>query len=260
MASLYDATLPVDGTLTVHDGWRQGRGAYGGLTIAAAIRAIEARVADPLRRLRTLTAELPAPTMPGPATFDVDILRSGSNLTVARAALRQGGTVTAHAVAILAADRDVDLAFCDLTPPTAPPYESLTPIPMTGALWPEFATNFEYRLVAGMPFANTVETTSVGYIRAREPGPARDAAYLAAMIDVWWPALFGRMPRPRPMATIAFTLEIVGDLEGVALDAPLLYRGHVPLARGGYVQEARELWTTDGRLVARNHQTFAIIK
>jgi hypothetical protein len=36
------ATTPRDGILTVPEGWRQQRGAYGGLTIAAEIRAIEA--------------------------------------------------------------------------------------------------------------------------------------------------------------------------------------------------------------------------
>ena len=66
-----------------------------------------------------------------------------------------------------------------------------------------------------------------------------------------------RMAAPRPLATIAYTLDIVG---GVAGDAPLLYRGTVPVAGDGYFLETRELWTEDGRLVAINHQTFAVIR
>jgi hypothetical protein len=62
------------------------------------------------------------------------------------------------------------------------------------------------------------------------------------------------------MATIAFTLELVSSLDGEDPAAPLLYRGTVPLAAEGYFQETRELWTASGRLLARNHQTFAIIK
>lgn len=266
MTTLQDVTTPRDGILTVPEGWRQQRGAYGGLTIAAAIRAIEAHVGDPARKVRSVTAELPAPTLPGPATVAVETLKSGSNLTCARATLAQNGTVTTHAVAILAADRDgtTDMDWCDLAPPIAPPPDTLKAIPLSSGLaWPEFAVNFEYRLVDGIPFASLASkdgATVVGYVRALDPGPARDAAYIAAMIDVWWPAIFSRMQRPRPMATIAFTLELVSTLDGEDPAAPLLYRGTVPLVRGGYFQETRELWTPSGRLLARNHQTFAIIK
>ena len=98
--SLTDVTTPTGATLTIPEGWRQGRGAYGGLTIAAAIRAIEATVGDPSRTIRSVTAELPAPALPGSLDVAVDILRSGANLTVARASLSQGNSVTTHAVAI----------------------------------------------------------------------------------------------------------------------------------------------------------------
>lgn len=259
MPSLSDVTTPSGATLTIPEGWRQGRGAYGGLTIAAVIRAIEAKVADPSRAIRSVTAELPAPALPGSLDVHVDILRSGANLTVARGSLHQGGTVTTHAVAILAAKRDADLAWNDLPPPNAAPPATLAAVPAS-ALQPEFCANFEYRLVSGVPFGGQNTSTTVGWVRALDPGPARDAAYLAAMIDVWWPAIFGRMKAPRPMATIAFTLELVSSLDGEDPAAPLLHRGTVPLVADGYFQETRELWTASGRLLARNHQTFAIIK
>src|SRR5512141_1734964 len=107
MTSFTDVSTPrPDGhgfRLEVPPGWRQGRGAFGGLSICAAIRAIEARVADPRRRVRSVTAELTAPVEAGPAELAVDVLRSGSSVTVARAALVQAGETRAHAVAVLAA-------------------------------------------------------------------------------------------------------------------------------------------------------------
>jgi hypothetical protein len=97
-------------------------------------------------------------------------------------------------------------------------------------------------------------------VRPRDPGAARDAGYIAAMMDAWWPATLVRMrPPPAAMATVAYTLEIVGGVAGLAPDAPLLYRGTVPVCEPGHFFETRELWGEDGRLVARNHQTFAII-
>lgn len=255
--SLADVTRPSpDGTLHVPDGWRQGRGAYGGLTIASAIRAIEQRVADPRRVVRAVTAELPAPTLPGEARFTVDVLRSGSSLTVARAALRQGDVVTAHAVVTLAATRAADAPrWRELRAPDAPPWRDVAAIASTTG-WPEFAQHFEYRPVAGIPHAGG-EPVVLGWVRPRDPGPARDAAFVAAMIDSWYPAALVRLPQMRPMATIAYTLELVDPAP--ADDAPLLYRGTVAVAGDGFFLETRELWTETGALVALNHQTFAVI-
>ena len=259
MATLHEVTTPApDGTLTIEEGWRQGRGAYGGLTIAAAIRAIEQHVADPRRKVRTVTAEIPGPTLAGTARFTVDILRSGNSLTVARAALAQGNEVTTHAVAVLAASRDIPdpPTWCELVRPESPPWPTIAPLSTTGP-FPEFAQHFEYRLVTGVPYSGDAAQT-IGWVRARNPGEPRDAAFLAAIVDAWWPATLARAKGPRPLATIGFTLEVVGEVSDA--DAPLLYRGTVPVARDGYFVETRELWTDDGRLLALNHQTFAVIR
>ena len=261
MATLQEVTTPeADGTLNVRDGWRQGRGAYGGLTVAAAIRAIEARVADPRRKVRTVTAEIPGATLPGAAAFTVDVLRSGNSLTVARAALAQGNEVTTHAVAVLAATRAVPEppTWRELARPEAPDWRDVPPL-VHGDAAPEFARHFESRLVRGVPGASDA-AECVGWVRPREPGEARDAAFLAAVIDAWWPAVLVRMPAFRPMATIGFTLELVDDPSDIDREAPLLYRGTVHVAGDGYFLETRELWTADGRLLARNHQTFAVIR
>jgi acyl-CoA thioesterase len=260
VATLHEVTLPAaDGTLLIRDGWQQGRGAYGGLTIAAAIRAIEQRVADPRRKVRTVTAEIPGPTLTGTASFTVDILRSGNSVTVARAALSQGNDVTTHVVAVLAASREVADAptWRELTRPSAPAWDSLQPLPADGPL-PAFAQHFEYRMVSGVPFSGGAAQT-IGWVRSRDPGEPRDAAFLAALIDAWWPAAMVRAKGFRPLATIGFTLELVDEPRDLG-DAPLLYRGTVPVAGDGYFLETRELWTDDGRLLAINHQTFAVIR
>jgi hypothetical protein len=114
-------------------------------------------------------------------------------------------------------------------------------------------------MVAGMPLAGGIAQT-IGWVRARNPGDVRDAAFLAATIDAWWPAVMVHANAIRPMATITFTLELVDDVAGIDHEAPLLYRGTVPVAGDGYFLETRELWTEDGRLLAINHQTFAVIQ
>jgi acyl-CoA thioesterase len=244
-------------TIDIPPGWRQGRGAFGGLTVGALIRAIELAVADPARRVRSVTAQLPGPTETGASVIEVAELRRGNAMSTVRAALLQGGEVRTHAVAILAAARPTaaDFGWRELQPPEAPPWREIAPFEL-GA-WPEFAQHFEYRPVSGRPLAGG-EARCVGWIRPRWRDDDRGAARIAELIDAWYPAAMVRMTAMRPCATIAFTLDVVDGLpEG---DAPLLYRGVVPVCGDGYFVEQRELWDEAGRLVALNHQTFAVIR
>jgi acyl-CoA thioesterase len=264
-ASISDVSTPrLEGEifrLDVPPGWQQGRGAFGGLTIGAAVRAIDLRVADPRRKVRSVTAELMAPVETGPAEIAVDVLRSGSSVTVARAALTQAGEVRVHAVAVLAASRPATaaIAWRELEPPRAPPWRELTPaLPGPRAFAPEFAQNFEYRIVEGLPLSGGT-ARCVGWIRPAVPSAVRDAGYIASLADAWFPAVMVRSRELRPMATIAYTLDLIGGLDGLDPEAPLLYRGTVPVCADGYFLETRELWGEDGRLVAINQQTLAII-
>ena len=267
MASLSDVTTPVPHgdsyRLEVAPGWRQGRGAFGGLVVGALIRAIEHQVADPARRVRSVTAEIPAPVEVGSAEIAVEALRRGNNVSTVRAALSQHGQIRGHAVAVVAAPRaggSEAVTWNDVTAPTAPPWTAIPPLPIDGTgPWPEFAQHFEYRVIDGLP-ASGGAARALGWIRPRDPGLPRDAAYIAAMIDAWWPAAFARLTTMRPMATIAFTLDIAGGVDGLDPAAPLLYRATAPVCTDGYSLETRELWSGDGRLVAINHQTFVIIR
>ncbi len=267
MASLSEVSTPHpvgDGyRLDVAAGWRNGRGAFGGLVIGALLRAIEQRTADPTRKVRSVTAELPGAVEPGTADITVEILRQGNNVSALRAALSQDGEIRSHVVAILAASRGSAeaVAWNDLPRPEAPAWSRVEPIPhgAPSGPRPEFVDHFEYRVVEGVVLSGGAGR-ALGWIRPRDPGAPRDAAYIAAMIDAWWPVAFIRFTRRRLMATIAFTLNIVADLDGLDPMAPLLYRATAPVCTDGYCLETRELWGEDGRLVATNHQTFAIIQ
>lgn len=248
--------------LDVAPGWRQGRGAFGGLVVAALVRAIEHRLADPARIVRSVTAELPGPVEHGTVDIAVEMLRHGKNVSTLRASLSQHGEIRSHAVAIVGASRasTAGIAWNELARPAPPPWRDLACMPMAGpGPWPEFAQHFEYRVVDGIPMTGGAPR-ALGWLRAREPGPERDAGYIAAMIDAWWPTAYVRWTAPRPMATIAFTLDIVGGFDGLDPAAPLIYRAASPVCADGFFLETRELWGEDGRLIAINQQTFAIIQ
>src|SRR4029079_15159187 len=126
MASLADVCTPRPVgdhfSLDVPAGWRQGRGVFGGRGVGALIRAIEQRLGDPARKVRSVTAELPGPVEAGSVEIAVEALREGKSVSTLRAQLSQHGEVQSHAVAILGAARPgrAALAWNDLTAPESP--------------------------------------------------------------------------------------------------------------------------------------------
>lgn len=244
---------------TLPEGWQQGRPLYGGLVTGLLTRAMETFV--PGRPLRSLTAELFAPALPGEARLQVTVLREGNAVTTVTAVLSQGGAAVAHGVGVLGKQRVADRELTQLTPPTPTPWRELEPLPSEGAFFPQFAQHFEYRLTGPAPFTRGTEGLVEAWIRPRAASSLRDAAFFACGVDAAWPTLFSREDTPRPMATIAFTFQpFLANLEGVDPEAPWFHRARLAAATDGYVVEFRELWSDTGKLLALNQQTFVIIK
>ncbi|HEY8041461.1 MAG TPA: thioesterase family protein [Polyangiaceae bacterium] len=246
--------------VVIPEGWQQGRGAFGGLTIASLARSIQLFADTPDRPLRSLTAQLPGPTLVGPAEIRVEAMRISSGQSTLAARLTQQGEVRALAVAVLAHPRAVGAdEFCELARPAVRPWREMTPIsPPPGAA--AFTQHFEYRSDGPFPFTSAKEARAEGWIRARTSGAMPHDAHLAALIDVWWPASFVRAAAPRPIGTVAFTMQVVRSASPVDPAVPLAYRGRVWVQSEGWIVEQRELWDEDGRLIALNQQTIAVIK
>jgi acyl-CoA thioesterase len=240
------------------EGWLQGRGLFGGLVLATMTNAAQAVAGAGDRRLRSLTADIFAPVQPGPALLSVEALRVGSGQSNYLVRLEQAGAACATASCCFGKQRVADGDWTALPPPARRDWQALEVVPVQPPVGPEFALNFEFRVERHFPFSGEAEARSEGWIRPKEPGAARGAAYVVGCADAWWPAAFSRLEAPRPMATVAFTLEWL-DAD-VPADAPLFHRASAPAASGGYTAEFRELWSADGRLLALNQQTFVIIK
>lgn len=245
----------------VPEGWRQGRGAYGGLVVATAIRAMQGDLDEALP-IRNVSATLSAPVVTGaPAELRTESLRRGSNTHTLAARIEQEGELKAHLVGFFGRRRTDDGDWNELSPPDdVGAWESADVAPVAPPLAPEFAQNMEFRIVDGFPFSGAAHPRVDGWVRPNDPGEARDPAYLAGCVDAYWPVPLTRETSPRPMATVSFMMEFLGDFEGLDPDAPLFYRATSPAARGGYTAEFRELWGTDGRLLALNQQSFCIIR
>lgn len=236
----------------VPDGWQQGRGAFGGLAIGIAVRAMEAVETE--RPLRALTAEMPGPLLPGEIDAHVAVLRRGSGMTTLEATLVQGGETKTRVSGVFGTVRDdavgprIELGH----------YDSVPPAP-TGFAGPPFSRFFEYRITGPIPFTGGEQAIVEGWIRPLGV-PTFGAAEVAAMADAYWPAIYSTTTSLRPMATVTYTLQLTMKAHQLDPSAPLFYRARVLASDGGYVSELRELWAPDGALVAINPQTFVIIK
>lgn len=250
-----DGAFRVD----IPDGWQQGRGAFGGLVLAALLRAMQAHESDPARRTRALTGELCGPVQPGEATIRVTRLRRGNNASTLDAVLWQGGEVQARASAVLGAARDVSAPTLRPDAPSSAAWADVPVAPVRAPMGPSFARHYEYRVSGPAPFTAGPDAVAEGFVREVEPLRHLDDAAVIARLDAWWPALFSVESSPRAIATVSFKATLLRDLDGIAADVPMLHRARVLGLAEGYFAELRELWF-DGALVAVNQQTFAILK
>lgn len=238
----------------VPDGWQQGRGAFGGLGIGIAIRAMEAEERE--RPLRALTAELPAPLLPGEAEIRVSLLRRGNAMSTLEAHIVQSGETKLRASGVFGRAR-VEHTMDERV--SVPDWRKVSAMP-SGAMGPPFSRFFEYRVTGPLPFAGGSEPRVEGFTRPIEEGAPWGAAEVAAMADAYWPALFSTMTSLRPMATVTYTLQLDARAHTLQPGIPLFFRSRVLAAEGGFVSELRELFDAEGARVAVNPQTFVIIQ
>ena len=264
---LLDAVRLDDTTFafTVPDGWQQGRGAFGGLVIGAMTRAAIVTTDDDSRRVRSVTAELLGPVLPGVATLKVERLRQGSGLSAVRVRLLQdsgAGVVEEQccAVVVLAKSRPGTPQFQHRVPPTIPNWREVDDVAVEPPLGPVFASNFIFRPTGPWPFSGAPIPVAAGFIQPRLPIATVDAALVATLADCWWPTVLSTLEEVRPMATVTFALELLTDPARLDPTLPLFHDAKSETGVDGYCVEHRALWTPDGLLVAENQQLFAIIR
>jgi acyl-CoA thioesterase len=244
---------------TIQDGWQQGRGAFGGLVLANLTRAMEEVNAQPEWPLRILNGEILAPVVPGPAQIEIEVLRRGSGVATFAARMLQDGQLLARATGIFGKPRVTDRERKPPNPPAPPHWEKVEALPADAPLFPRFAQHFEFRPTGALPFSGVDHPQAAGWICPREASRGVGAAEVVAMADAWWPADFATESEPRPMSTIAFTLELFLPLTGAPV-RPHFHRASVPASHDGFSLESRELWDERGQIVALNQQTFVFVR
>src|SRR3954465_678752 len=132
-----DTTLTPDGTrpgrfhADIPDAWKVVY-IFGGVSMYAALSAMEQQLGRTDLSLVTANAIFLAPVPPGPITIDVDVLRDGRRASQVAADLRvpgvDGPALRVHGV--FGVSHDTDLAYQDVRYPEVPRPDQLPPPPV----------------------------------------------------------------------------------------------------------------------------------
>ncbi len=237
--------------------WLQGRAVFGGMVSGVLAAAMQQHAAD--RPARSLSVQFCAPTRPGPARAHVDPVREGRYLTQVASHLEQEGRVVARAFASFGGAREYPIHhISDRVPEVVPP-EQVPEIQHSSAL-PAFTQHVDFRFALGAPPMSRASVPEVGgWCRFRTPMPP-DLVMFCGLLDVWPPPAFSMLGQARPGATVDLTHHFLAPLplRDVAEDAHYLFSCRAPTATDGYQEMAGELWTAQGRLLARTRQMVAL--
>ena len=242
----------------VPDLWQQGKGAFGGVVVGLLTRAIMASEPDRSRSLRSLSAELCAPALPGPVLVRVSTLRRGASISFVEARLEQGDALVAHASAALAAPRKLAPAAIRPAPPARVPWRDVPSLPVQPPIGPVFADKYEYRSTGALPFVAGTDASAEGWVREKATPSVIDEAGIAGLLDAWWPTIFAVESGPRAVATVGYTMQLLVDPRTLDPAEPLFYRARGVAGADNFFIEMRELWSGDS-VVAMNQQTFVLL-
>lgn len=244
-------------TVTVPADWRQGRTAYGGLTLGLSYEAAKLAFPD-LAPLRSVMINFIGPVT-GDPVFNAHILRKGRNVATVEVDVTSEDKIVAKPTFVFGAHRASELTL-DFPAPDAPAPEAcelFTP-EFAKPFVPVFFHKFDTRLIAGSrPMSGAKE----GYIRVwsrHEDEESRNSvASFLTLSDVLPPAALPLFNKIGPVSSVNFMLNIL-------VDNPKTENGwwhaetKLTAAQGGYASQIMRFWNTDGVLVAEGMQSVAI--
>jgi acyl-CoA thioesterase len=228
---------------------------FGGVSMYAALRAMQEELARPELPLVTANAIFLAPVVPGPISIDVDVLRDGRNASQVAADLRVGDSeqVALRAHGVFGTTHDVDLAYQDLVFPEVPRPDDVPPPPNDrpnpfGEI--NFHQQTEWRPVS--PLDDPGPGRFMSWVRLSRGEP--HVLALAVHGDVLGPAV-GRALGPLDTPFMVLSLEIGIRFIASPVTSWVLQEIEAWHVGDGYATGPARLWDEDGRLCAIATQT-----
>jgi len=249
--------------VVLSDRWWVGRGPNGGYVAALMLRAMSrfsegTRDGDAaVQPARSLTLHFLNTPSVGEAEIEVTVERQGRSTTFLSARLVQEGQVQGKAMAVFSSERSGP-SFIDETMPDVPPPEEGEEFDTTQAPVEVFARFRAVPAIGGAPLSGGDKAETAGWLRLREDQPV-DAVLAALILDVWYPAPFVAITEPSVAPTLEYTVHFVGELPLEEEPDWVLARLSTDQVVDGHFSEDADLWSRDGRLLARSRQV-ALLK
>ena len=211
-ASLSDLWTPDDAgwSMTLPEGWGQGRAVFGGIGGALAA-SLGRKVIGPGRRLRTASFQMMRPLSAGLVRGEVELLREGKTTSFVEARLHSQGRAALHAQLVYASPRPAALSV-DAGPSwverEGPSVDELVTMPTGLPGLPEFLSHLEMRWASdSVPYSGSDQARLRGYFRFRQP--VADEEGLLALLDVWPCPSLALLKTPAPASTVSWTAHLV---------------------------------------------------
>jgi len=241
------------------DTWCQGRTAYGGLSAAFGVAALET-VVPAERDLLGIDVAFVGPLAPGAVDIEARVLRSGKNLTHATAVVRDAaGAVATTVHGVLGSPRSSKIRR-DVPPPApAAAADAVAPIPFLPGMTPAFTQHFEMRLVAGAPpFSGADDTRVQGFARHRTR--ASGVCAIVGLLDAWWSPALAMGKGPFFASSVRWAANFATGLRASAAalgDAPVYYESELVAAADGYATFVANMYAGE-RHIAWSEQLVAL--
>ncbi|MGB1583086.1 MAG: thioesterase family protein [Solirubrobacterales bacterium] len=276
----FDQAIAVDGnhgvySAVVHPAWDGPLSTHGGLLGSIILGAIDRELDhDKSMQIRSLTCQYLRPPAHGPVEISVEVLRRGRRFASSRATLAHDGK---PCVTALATHSVRELPLVDQWSPQAPKADPppdrdapmRTPQEMLsgGGGWLEmpagtpeffsrllFAPRFGSGPFVGPPVDPDVGTKNGGWLMTRESRPI-DVAYLAFLVDVFWPSVLEPLRKPAIAPTLDLTTHFRAVLPPEGLpDQPLLVHNTSIAVEDGLADSDSRVFSANGRLLAQGRQ------
>ncbi|WP_417449043.1 thioesterase family protein [Kordiimonas sp.] len=248
---LSDISAP-DGTVTLTQGWTQGRATFGGLVAALLARSMTKGLHEP-KTLRSLMVSFVGPAPAGDVGVKASVLREGRNVTQATALMTDGDKVCAQAMAAYGSDRETKAAPPDVAFQPEP-RDSVPPMDSSVRLLPAFLKHFDVHWTGGgIPASNQKARRLGKWVRHNTDVAAFPTEALIAIADIPPPVMMSHYDRPIMASSLSWSLEFLVAPETVKpgwcyLDYTL------EAAANGYSQQSGLVFSESGELLALSRQ------
>ncbi len=241
----------------VADGWGVADDGHpnGGYLLAIVLRAMGRQAAHP--HVTTATCHFLRPGRLGPATIDVEVVKTGRRLSTVTATMRQDERIALQVVAAFA-DLGEPGPSANLRAPLGlPPPEACAgadDLAEHGFVMPRIGLRMAQRLARDDLGFATGASTGTGLVRgwgSFEDGRPMDALGLAVLCDAFPPAVFNAGLPMSWAPTVELTLHV---RHPGPLDGPLACHFQSLWATNGLVEEDGRIETADGTPVAMSRQ------